>query len=428
MFRFIYNVFLIIIYIPYSIAILIRIFFDKEHKKKFGEKLFFKKVKRPDGYLFWFHVASLGEFNSILPFVDHYLKKNKKYNFLITTVTLSSYNEFLKKFGDNQRVFHQFLPYDLTLLVNSFLKNWKPNIVSFVDSEIWPNFIFGIKNKNIPLILLNARITKKTLGRWLLFGKFSKKIFNIFSLCIASSNQSKDNLSLLEAKNIKYFGNIKFCSNPKAQIVSNKNQFEKVKNKKIWCAISTHDNEEIFCSEVQKLVKKNFRDSMCIIIPRHVNRTKKIFSNLKKSDFRLQIKNEKDDIDNSADIILINYYGAVNEFLRKIKNVFIGKSLVKKLIKVGGQNPIEAAKMGCSIFHGPFVSNFQEIYENLKDKKFSEEINNPKELANKLIRNFKNDGIVVDKEKLEQLDTYSNLIFKRVINEYEILINEDFQA
>ena len=152
MFRFIYNVFLIIIYIPYSIAILIRIFFDKEHKKKFGEKLFFKKVKRPDGYLFWFHVASLGEFNSILPFVDHYLKKNKKYNFLITTVTLSSYNEFLKKFGDNQRVFHQFLPYDLTLLVNSFLKNWKPNIVSFVDSEIWPNFIFGIKNKNIPLI------------------------------------------------------------------------------------------------------------------------------------------------------------------------------------------------------------------------------------------------------------------------------------
>ena len=84
--------------------------------------------------------------------------------------------------------------------------------------------------------------------------------------------------------------------------------------------------------------------------------------------------------------------------------------------------------MGCSIFHGPFVSNFQEIYENLKDKKFSEEINNPKELANKLIRNFKNDGIVVDKEKLEQLDTYSNLIFKRVINEYEILINEDFQA
>ena len=123
--------------------------------------------------------------------IDHYLKKNKKYNFLITTVTLSSYNEFLKKFGDNQRVFHQFLPYDLTLLVNSFLKNWKPNIVSFVDSEIWPNFIFGIKNKNIPLILLNARITKKTLGSWLLFGKFSKIIFNIFSLCIVQIRKLK---------------------------------------------------------------------------------------------------------------------------------------------------------------------------------------------------------------------------------------------
>ena len=86
--------------------------------------------------------------------------------------------------------------------------------------------------------------------------------------------------------------------------------------------------------------------------------------------------------------MLINYYGAVNTFLRKIKNVFIGKSLVKKLIKVGGQNPIEAAKMGCYIFHGPFISNFTEIYEYLNKKEFSEQINYPEELADKLINNF----------------------------------------
>ena len=164
---------------------------------------------------------------------------------------------------------------------------------------------------------------------------------------------------------------------------------------------------------------------MCIIIPRHVHRNKGIFSKLSKMGFKLQIKNENDKIDKAAEIVLINYYGAVNTFLRKIKNVFIGKSLVKKLIKVGGQNPIEAAKMGCYIFHGPYVYNFAEIYRDLKNKEFSEEINYPEELANKLLRNFGNDKKLVDGEKIKELEIYSNSIFKNTINEYEILINEN---
>ena len=428
MLRFLYSFFLIIFYIPYVIAIFLRIFFNKEHRSKFKEKLFFNKVQKPDGFLFWFHVASIGEFNSILPIINYYLKENKKYNFLITTVTLSSYNEFKKKFGKNPRVFHQFLPYDLNLLVNNFLKSWKPDIVSFVDSEIWPNFIFEIKKKNIPLILLNARITKKTLKRWLFFRKFSEVLFGLFSICIASSKEAEKNLLLLKAKKIKYHGNIKFCFNAENNRKINNQQFDNIRNKKIWCAVSTHHDEELFCSKVQEIVKKTIKESLCIIIPRHVNRTGKIFSNLKKSGLKIQIKNENDNIENSSEIVLVNYYGAVNVFLSKIKNVFIGKSLIKKLVKVGGQNPIEAAKMGCYIFRGPFVSNFAEIYRYFNEKGFSEEINYPEELANKLIKNFNNNQKVVDKEKLKELEIYSNSIFKKVINEYEILINENFKT
>ena len=393
--RFLYSIFLIFIYVPYTIVIFLRIIFNKEHKSKFKEKLFFSKVERPNGFLLWFHVASIGEFNSILPIVNHYLKENERYNFLITTVTLSSYNEFKKKFGKNPRVFHQFLPYDLNSLTNNFLKSWKPDIASFIDSEIWPNFIFNIKKENIPLVLLNARITKKTFKRWLFFRGFSEVLFGLFSICIASSKETQENLRLLKAKKIKYYGNIKFCSNPRNDKKINDEQFKNIKNKKIWCAVSTHNGEELFCSKVQEIIKKTEKESLCIIIPRHVNRTKKIFLKLKKLGFKLQIKNENDVIDNSAEIVLINYYGAVNVFLEKIKNVFIGKSLIKKLIKVGGQNPIEAAKMHCFIFHGPFVSNFREIYNYLKQ---------------------------------EKLETYSNSIFKNVINEYEILINENSKA
>ena len=98
MLKFLYSFFLILLYIPYVFIILFRIFLKKEHLSKFKEKIFFNEIHRPNGRLFWFHVASLGEFNSILPILNHFLKENKKYNFLITSVTLSSYNQFKKKF------------------------------------------------------------------------------------------------------------------------------------------------------------------------------------------------------------------------------------------------------------------------------------------------------------------------------------------
>ena len=164
---------------------------------------------------------------------------------------------------------------------------------------------------------------------------------------------------------------------------------------------------------------------MCIIIPRHIDRTKKIFFKLQELGFKVQLKNENDLIDTKAEIVLINYYGAVNIYLKKIKNVFIGKSLEKKLIKVGGQNPIEAAKLGCFIFHGPFVYNFAEIYEYLKKNQFCEEIRLPEELADKLIKNFKKSSQKIDEKKLNDLNAFSSLIFKNVIAEYDTLINEN---
>ena len=420
----IYNFFLYILYFPYLLIIFLRIFLKKEHTLKFKEKLFFTKVKRPNGPLFWFHVASIGEFNSILPIINYYLKKDSSYNFLITTVTLSSFKEFEKNYGNNSRFFHQFLPFDLNLLVKYFLRSWKPDIISFVDSEIWPNFIFNIKKKNIPLILLNARITKKTLKRWLFLNKFSKIIFGYFSLCIASSNETKKNLELLKAKNIKYFGNIKFCYDNKEKKITDINLLDLKKNN-IWCAVSTHEHEELFCAKVHAIIKEKLKGSMCIIIPRHIDRTKKIFFKLQELGFKVQLKNENDLIDTKAEIVLINYYGAVNIYLKKIKNVFIGKSLEKKLIKVGGQNPIEAAKLGCFIFHGPFVYNFAEIYEYLKKNQFCEEIRLPEELADKLIKNFKKSSQKIDEKKLNDLNAFSSLIFKNVIAEYDTLINEN---
>ncbi len=372
--------------------------------------------------MFWFHAASIGELNSILPIVDYFLKKNTGYNFLITTVTLSSFSQFQKKYKDNRRVFHQFLPYDSNLLINNFFKNWKPDLISFVDSEIWPNFFLKIRKEKLPFLLLNGRITKKTFKRWKILKSFASELFASISLSIASNKETVKNLNYFDVKNVKFFGNIKFCS----PLDNDKNPYQDTPlnvdaKKKIWCAISTHEGEEIFCGKVHQIIKKTYNNIMTIIIPRHIERTEKIFFDLKKMGLKVQIKNENENIDNDSDIVLVNYYGSVSKYLKKFRQVFIGKSLLKKLQKDGGQNPIDAAKIGCNIFHGPFVSNFKEIYDYLDDQKFSQEIYESNELAEKLIKNFSIKEETKN-EKQDKLIEYSNSIFKNIIKEYESFI------
>tara|TARA_B100000700_G_scaffold320134_1_gene416818 strand:- start:4841 stop:6106 length:1266 start_codon:yes stop_codon:yes gene_type:complete len=420
MLKVLYNFLIKIFYLPYCLIIIVRRFFGKEHKLKFKEKFLTKKIKRPSGFLFWFHAASMGELISIFPIVDFFLQKNLKYNFLITTVTLSSFNELERKYKNNSRIFHQFLPYDSNSLIDKFFKNWRPDIVSFVDSEIWPNFFIKIKKENLPFVLLNARITKKSFERWSLVRSFASQLFGSLSLSISSNKETVNYLNYFNAKKIEYFGNIKFCSSIKNLKEFEYDQFNQI-SKKNWCAVSIHPGEEIFCGKVHKIIKKSHNEVMTIIIPRHIHKLKKISLNLKNMGLKVQIKNENDPIEKSAEIVLVNYYGSVMKYLGKIKQVFFGKSLLLKLKKVGGQNPIDAAKMGCHIFHGPYVYNFQEIYAYLNNQKISEEVSKPEILAKKLIKNF-NSNFETNNKNHEKLEDYSNKIFKNVIKEYNKFI------
>ena len=332
-----------------------------------------------------------------------------------------------KKYGNNDRVYHQFLPYDFKPLINNFFKNWKPDFVSFVDSEIWPNFISKIKKEKLPFVLLNARITNKTFKRWCVVKKFADKLFDSFSVCIASSKETENYLNFLNAKNTKFFGNIKFCSSVEILKKFNTNEINPINDRKAWCAISTHDGEEIICANIHKILKKSQKNLLTIIIPRHIHRNKKISLELKKMGLKVQIKNENQVFDESAEIILVNYFGSVKKYLHNFKQIFIGKSFLKKLEKVGGQNPIDAVKLGCSVYHGPYIYNFKEIYKHLDENKFSYEVRTPEELGKKLIGSFE-EKFTKDLKNIEKLNIYSAKIFDNVIKEYENLLNANFKT
>ena len=399
----------------------IYLYFRKVRKKEdsisYREKLSKIEISREEGFLIWFHVASVGEAMSILPLVNSLIKDQKINKILITSITLSSGKILEKKFNQNPKVTHQFLPLDVAVLTNKFLEHWKPNLCIFIDSEIWPNLILNISKKKIPLLLINARITKKSFTKWKLAINFSKKVFEKFDLCIASNKESENFLRILGAKKIKNYGNLKF-SNIKTDLNKKLDStfLNKIKNRKIWCAASTHTTEEMLCAISHLKIKGNYNNILTIIIPRHIDRVKKIIEELLKLNLKIVLYSKVSQMDAKTDILLVDSYGETLKFYNISKYVFVGKSLVKSLIKDGGQNPIEPARLGCKILHGPYVSNFAETYDYLRKLGITKEINNSHELSLSLVEEFK-ENKAKNQEIETKIENYGQSILNNVIME-----------
>ena len=398
----------------------LRKFFNKEHQERYKEKIFisnFNIEKKENEKLIWFHAASIGELKSIFPVIERINKEKNIYNFLITTNTLSSGNLANSILKDVQNIKHRYMPLDVNFLIKNFLESWKPEKIFLIDSEIWPNLIINAKQKKIPIALLNARLTKKSFNRWFKFPKTAKKIFEIFDLCICSNNETKNFLEKLNARNIKYEGNIKFLSTIDEKKFNNKND-QILSNSRFWIAASIHEGEDLFCIKTHLQLKKNYKDVKTILAPRHLDRVKKIKSLSDSLGIKTQILNNEDEILNDVEIIILNSYGMLQNYYKYAKSVFIGKSVIKNLAKDSGQNPIDAAKLNCKIYHGPYVSNFEEIYKILNSNKISKEIYDFTELSNFLNNDLNN----FQKEIKNKYDSIK-VLEKNILKNTTYLIN-----
>ena len=347
------------------LILVFRLIKRKEDLIRFKEKFCFFTKKRNKGKIIWFHGASVGELQSIIPLIEK-LEKNKKIDqILVTSNTLSS-SKIIDKFKF-KKVIHQFFPIDVNFLSKSFINYWKPSIVFFIDSEIWPNMLLNLKHKNIPIILLNGRITEKSYKRWLIFSNFAKTLFRNIDLCLTSNRETKNYLKKLGAKKIKYIGNLKYAQSEYKIDKLKKTISNYLKLKKTWCASSTHYDEEKICGLIHKKLKKKYKNLLTIIIPRHINRVGSIKRELNNLDLKVHLDEPFSSIDPKTDIYLVNTYGKTKSFFNNCRNVFLGGSIVSH----GGQNPLEAARFGCNILHGKNVSNFREIYRFLNKNKIS---------------------------------------------------------
>jgi 3-deoxy-D-manno-octulosonic-acid transferase len=406
---FVYRVLINLVIVISPLLILIRIIKKKEDKKRFKEKFCYFSHKRKKGKLIWFHGSSVGEILSVIPLLEKFENNSKIETILITSSTLSS-SKVLSRFKF-KKIIHQFFPVDTNFLSKKFLDYWRPSLAIFIESEIWPNMIINIKKKSIPLILLNARITKKSFKRWKSIS-FSSKLFKIFNLCLPQNYETQKYLHLLGVKKIKMHGNLKFSETEFGNQNKLKiNQEEYFNKKKIWCGSSTHDTEEMMCALTHKKLKSKYKNLLTIIIPRHIQRTDKIKSQIKSLNLNIHIHSSKDKIKNNIDIYLVDTYGETKNFFKICKTVFLGGSIIKH----GGQNPLEASRYGCEIIHGPNINNFTEIYKLLEKIKLSFKIKNTEQLIKKVDQSLsKNTNSTKKVNKLKKIGT---TILKKNYNE-----------
>ena len=264
----------------------------------------------------------------------------------------------------------------------------------------------NINKKKISLILINARITKKTYNRWIKVSQFAESLFNKFDACYTASLESQKYLKKLGAKNILNIGNLKFTQMKESNNTLNKSLKKTLFARKIWCASSTHSSEEKICAITHKELKKKYKNLLTIIIPRHINRTSNIINELKKYNLKVCTHNSAQKIDKDTDIYLVNSYGETKLFYKICKIIFLGGSLIKH----GGQNPLEPAMYGCKTLHGPNIWNFKEIYDLLHKNNISKKVKNSKELVSEIDYFFNN------KENYKNIKLKIKKIGDRVLN------------
>ena len=411
-YRFLIN--LILILSPF--IILIRLLKKKESPKRFREKLGFFTKNRYKGKLIWFHGASVGEFQSIVPLLEKLEKSKKISQILITSNTLSS-SKVISKIK-LKKISHQFFPIDNDLIIKKFINHWKPSIALFIDSEIWPNTLINLNKKKIPTILINARITRKSYNKWIKLKNFSKLIFNKFDLCLSSNKETVSFLKKLGAKNIKYFGNLKYSQseNEKNEIDSQTIKF--ISKKTVWCASSTHNSEEKFAGLIHNKLKKKYKNLLTVIIPRHIDRIEEIKEQLSNLDLNVHVHEPKSRIHQDTDVYLVNSFGKTKSFYSIIENVFLGGSLIKH----GGQNPLEAVRYNCNILHGPNVSNFNEVYTFLNKQKISKKVINLNQTTNILHKLFNSKKS--QKNIKDNINKIGQKILKKNIDEINLILNK----
>jgi len=330
----------------------------KEDPARLDERYGASRIARPRGPLVWVHGASVGELLAVGPLVERI--RSKDFAVLCTSGTVSSAQVAVQRFP--KTVIHQFVPIDAPRFVERFFDHWKPDLALFVESDLWPNLIITAKERNIPLILVNGRVSERSFNRWRIVPSTIGSLLRRFDLCLAQSAGHAARYRDLGAPRITTTGNLKLdVPEPPADAAALAALRAAVGDRPTIAAASTHAGEESALIEAHRRLRNTFPRLLTIIVPRHPDRGPGIVEIANAAGLSTTLRSRDAQPDRDDDIYVVDTMGELGLVYRVAPIVFVGGSLASH----GGQNPIEPIKLGAAILHGPHVWNFGEIYAAL---------------------------------------------------------------
>lgn len=330
---------------------------------------------RPTGELVWIHAVSIGESTAALTYIKHLKEQHPQMNILLTTTTVTSAKILESKLKNVEGCIHQFSVVDNPRWIRKFLDYWKPAKAFFLESEIWPNTVDELYKRNIPLFLLNARLSLRSFKRWSYLRKFFSSVLKKFSGILTQSELDEQRFKFFSDQNVFKIDNLKYANPPLPCNDELLSKLKKIcKNKKILVAASTHNGEEEEILKAHKKLKKEF-DLVTIIIPRHLNRISEITKLFDKCKLAYQLRSQLSSA--VTDIILIDTFGEVGTCFRLADVTFVGGSLVP----IGGHNIYEPIVFGKPVLFGPHMDNALEVRDLILKNQVGLEVKSFEDIA-----------------------------------------------
>ncbi len=326
----------------------------KEDPARLGERLGTAGRKRPSGPLLWIHGASVGESVSALGLIKRLLSLDAALHILITSGTVTSARLLEDRLPP--RVIHQYTPVDTPVAVRRFLDHWRPDAAVWLESELWPNLVLETRRFGVAMLLLNARMSRRSYRRWRWAPGMIRLMLSCFDCCLVQSKEEAQRFGILGALKVGEMENLKWMA-PPPPAQSADDLHSHIAGRPVWLAASTHHGEEEIVAAAHRRLKADFPAILTMIAPRHPDRGAAIAGSLSQSGLRVARRSLGECPRPDHEIYLADTLGELGLFYQRAAIAFVGGSLVKS----GGHNPIEAAQCGCALVMGPHTENFLSV-------------------------------------------------------------------
>jgi 3-deoxy-D-manno-octulosonic-acid transferase len=349
----------------------------KEHPTRLAERRGEAGEPRPDGPLIWVHGASVGEMLAVVPLIERL--RARDFAVLVTTGTVTS--AALAEHRLPEGALHQFIPLDAPRYVGRFLDHWRPDLALFVESDLWPNLILETGRRRIAMIMVNGRLSERSFRRWRRVPNVIAALLSRFDLCLTQSAADTERYGALGAPRVRSTGNLKLdVPAPPVNDATLRQLKLTIGIRPVIAAASTHDGEEIAVISAHRRLRAKHPALLTVIAPRHPQRGEAIAESAKVAGLTVGLRSRGDEPKQNIDVYIADTLGELGLIYRLAPIVFMGGSLISH----GGQNPIEALRLGAAVVHGPHVSNFAEIYRTLDDTGGAKRIDDEEALTREL--------------------------------------------